>query len=197
MWRYVAASMYIHVLVRSSVCWVIHAHIGWKEDYLFLSFLILNNKASLPSYHCYLLLYLIDYGPRDSRNRIINQKAILLVNYLSPGELGEEVIISKKIKNTIIYSILAQKSYTRKNKAKYYYLFSIIRKLVGRLLKNYRNFYLFYIFDIISPVVLINISPIIFLREQNYPTLSRNNFQNNTKYYSPLLSSTKLNINIK
>jgi hypothetical protein len=139
-------------------------------------FLILNNKASLPSYHCYLLLYLIGYGPRDSRNRIINQKIIFLVSCSSSGESGEEVTISERIKNTVIYSILAQKSYTGKNKTRYYYLFNIIRKLVDRFLEDYRNFYLFYIFNIFLSVILINISPIIFLRKQNHLILSRSNF---------------------
>jgi hypothetical protein len=162
MWRYVAASIYVHVLVRSSVCWVIHTYIGWEEVYLSFFFLILNNKTSLPSYHCYLLLYLIGYGPRDSRNRIINQKIIFLVSYSSPDESEEEVIISEKIKNKIIYSILAQKSYTGKNKIKYYYLFNIIRKLIGRLLEGYRYFILFYNFNIILSIIFINISPIIF-----------------------------------
>jgi hypothetical protein len=105
--------------------------------------------------------------------------------------------IGKNKKSTIIYSILAQKSYTGKNKTRYYYLFSIIRKLVGRLLEDHRNFYLFYLFNIILPVVLINIPPIIFLKEQNHPTLSRSNFQDSTKHYLPLPSNTKLNVNTK
>jgi hypothetical protein len=97
------------------------------------------------------------------------------VSCSSPGESGEEVTISEKIKSAVVYSILAQKSYTGKDKARCCYLLSIIRKLVGRLLGGHRNFYLFYIFDITSPVVLINIAPIIPLREQNHPTLSRSN----------------------
>jgi hypothetical protein len=197
MWRYVAASMYVHVLVRSSVCWVIHAYIGWEEVYLPLPSLTLNDNASLPSYHCYLLSHSIGYGPRDSRNRIISQKAILLVSCSSPGESGEEVTISERIKSAVVYSILAQKSYTGKDKARCCCLLSIIRKLVGRLLGGHRNFHLFYIFDTTSPVVLINIPPTIPLREQNHPTLPRSNSQDSTKHHSPLPSSTELNVSTK